>query len=278
MARILLFATLATLSLAAGAQCKPTLPVSGVETVRACDRKTTVCVDPEKALASYAERIEGFDAPADPMVLIHASPWRFYDADSRIVSVAALADNMRPWIHPGVKRINLVASWSGVRPEPGTPSLAEQLSVALGGTPVTGADGFLWINRYGRMRTTRQMATTVQGTGYTVPEGGEVFVSLAVGWRAHQTTYYANQRDAESLLKAGVGWDLYMLCPDQALEAFEYAAQLGQPIAAFNAAMMRLDRSQPGDIEAARALLSKAADAGDEKARKRLEALRAEGR
>lgn len=278
MKRALLFAILATLSLAAGAQCRPSLPVSGVESVRACDRKTTVCVDPEMALARYAERVEGFDDPAVPLVFIHASPWRFYDAESRIVTVAELADNIRPSLHRGVKRINLVASWSGVRPEPGTPSLAEQLSTALGGTPVTGADGFLWINRYGRMRTTRQMATTFQGTGYTVPEGGEVFISLAAGWRTHHSGHYASQRDAEGLLNAGVGSDLYMLCPEQALETFEYSALLGNPVAAYNAAVMRLERNGPGDAEAATALLSKAAKAGDDPARKRLEALRSSGR
>jgi TPR repeat protein len=64
-----------------------------------------------------------------------------------------------------------------------------------------------------------------------------------------------------------------MLCPERALQAFEYAAQLGHPIAAYNAALMRLDRGGQGDLDAAKELLLKASNAGDKKAQERLQLL-----
>jgi len=276
--RTLLFIALCALSPAAGAQCKTSLPLNGIESVRNCDPKAATCVEPQQAVVEYGEKMAGNDDPAHLNMFVHASPWRFYDPDFRILTAGELAATIKPWIAQGVKRVQLVASWSGVRPEPGTPSLAEQVGKALGDTPVSGADGFLWIAPGGNLRTTRQAGTVMQGGRYLVAQGDEVFVSLGVGWPANFFDEFARDKNAEGVLRAAAGWDLYMLCPDRALQAFEYGARLNHPIAAYNAALMRLDRSQPGDVEAATALLSRAANTGDARARARLEALRSTGR
>jgi TPR repeat protein len=48
---------------------------------------------------------------------------------------------------------------------------------------------------------------------------------------------------------------------------------MSHPIAAYNAAVMRLDRGQKGDVEAAKALLTQAAKAGDKKSQRLLPTL-----
>jgi hypothetical protein len=274
MKRILLFVALSVLRLSAGAQCKTELPLKGIESVTTCDRKTETCVSSQAAAAKYADKIKGNDDPAILNMFVNASPWRFYDAEARILTVEEMADYIKPSIAKGVKRVALIASWTAVRPDAHTPSLAEQVAKALGSAPVTGADGFLWIAQDGKLRTTRQAVTIMQGSRYEITEGSEVFISLAAGWPANFVEFFAKEKNAEGVLRAGAGWDIYMLCPERALQTFEYAAQLGHPIAAYNAALMRLERREQGDIEAATVLLSKASSAGDKKAQERLQLIK----
>jgi TPR repeat protein len=185
---------------------------------------------------------------------------------------------MRPHIAKGLKRVVLVSSWTDVAPDRGNKSLAQKLSDALKGFPVSGMDGFLWIAKDGAMRTTRQAYTVKQGYGpYSIADGDEVMVSLAAGWPAELEDYFVKERNAEGIMQAGAGRDIYSLCPDRALQAFEAAAKLSHPIAAYNAAVMRLERNGEGDIEAATALLSQAASAGDKKSRARLQKLKQKG-
>ncbi len=274
MMRALVLATLSAFSLAAGAQCKNSLPLQGVEPVQNCDRKTQACLDPWRAASGYLQKVKGNDDPAILNMIVNASPWRFYDGQLRILTIEDVAGAIRPSIAKGVKRVALIASWTSVRPDERTPSLAEQVAKALGSTPVAGMDGFLWVSPDGKLRTTRQAATTMVGGRYEIAEGGEIFLSLAVGWPAYFADHFAKEKSADGLLRAAAGWDIYMLCPERALETFELAAQLGQPVAAYNAALMRLERRGQGDAEAAAALLKKAADAGDKKAQERLQSLR----
>lgn len=273
MKRILLFVVLVVLDVPAGAACKASLPLAGIESIKTCDRKTERCVDAWRAVGEYAEKIDGSDDPAVLNLIGDASPWRFYDGDARIITVDEMAGLIKPQLGKSIKRVALVASWSAVRPDPHTPSLKERIAKALGGFPVTGADGFLWFARDGKIRTTRQVATIMLGGRYEIAEGGEVFVSLATGWPAHFVESLVKEKNADGILRAGAGLDVYMLCPERALQAFEYAAQLGQPIAAYNAALMRLERGAPGDLEAAKALLTRASNAGDQKAQKHLQLL-----
>jgi hypothetical protein len=170
-----------------------------------------------------------------------------------------------------------MASWSGVAPAPRDKSLAEKLSSALGDIPVSGADGFLWIAKDGSTRTSRQ-AVSVRTVGgqYAIPAGAEVMTSMAAGWHADFEEVFHRERNADGLMRAGAAWDILYLCPDSALRTFEAAAQLSHPVAAYNAAMIRLARRGRGDLKAAVALLTRAANAGDAKALKRLEMIRAE--
>jgi TPR repeat protein len=222
--------------------------------------------------------MKGNDDPSILNINMHTSPWRFYDGDMRILTVDDVAELVGEHVKK-VGRIQLVGSWTGVAPDASTKSLAQKLSEALKGFPVTGTDGFLWISSSGETRTTRQAFTLKQGRGpYYVAPDEEVMVSLVAGWPAEVEDHFAQERNAEGIMRAGAGWDIYFLCPDRALQAFEAAAKLSDPVAAYNAAMMRLDRNSKGDVEAATALLAQAAGKGDKKAQARLEKLRRVGR
>lgn len=73
-------------------------------------------------------------------------------------------------------------------------------------------------------------------------------------------------------MRAAAGWDVFFLCPDKALAGFERAAAKGSAIAAYNAALMRLERGREGDRTAALALLERGVALGDAKSKARLEA------
>jgi TPR repeat protein len=138
-------------------------------------------------------------------------------------------------------------------------------------------DGFLWIAKDGNVRTTHQAMSLMRSGPYGVAPGAEVMVSLAAGWPALMSDAVLKKRDADGIMRAGAGWDVFFLCPDHALQLFEAAAKLSSVIGAYNAAVMHLERGNPGDADAAAALLSQAAAAGDQKAKAQLEQLRHEG-
>lgn len=247
------------------ADCQTSLPLDGVVSIKDCDPKAVTCISATKALYEYMAKSK--DAPEVLSLALHGNPWRFYDQDMRILEVEEVAELIRPLLNKRVKRVDLVASWSGVAPDTQGKSLARKLSEALRGFPVEGKEGFLWINRKGQLRTTRQAFTLMKGgKPYSVTVGDEVMMSLAGGWPATMEDLYIRERDAEGILRAGAGWDIFMLCPERALQAFEAAAKFSHPVAAYNAALLRLERGEAGDREAAVILLNQAADAGDKKA------------
>lgn len=92
--------------------------------------------------------------------------------------------------------------------------------------------------------------------------------------RAHlrNSDQFAEEGRAEGVVRAGVGKDAFMLCPDGALAAFERAAGMGSAIGAYNAGVMH---AEAGDRDAAIKWLEKAAALGDAKAVERLAAMRA---
>jgi TPR repeat protein len=197
----------------------------------------------------------------------------------RIITVEEVAEMARPLIARGVKRIALIASWTAVAPDKEGKSLRQKLSETLSGFPVSGMNGFLWIAKDGSTRTTRQAFTVRQGRGpYRIALGEEVMVSLVAGWPAEDEDIFLKERNADGIMRAGAGWDILFLCPEKALQAFEAAARLSHSVAAYNAALIRLERKNIGDLDAAKELLSQAAIAGDKKAQARLQALRDKGR
>lgn len=249
------------------------LALSGTATVETCSPQTSAdCVFSGNVLHPYFAA-----ATDDPSVMgigLQSSPWRLYDGDMRILSVEELATVVRANRDATETRIELIGSWTGVSPSPGVPSLADRLSNALGGFPVRGEDGFLWIKADGTRRTTRQAYTLRKGAGsYYLPKGGEVMAALAGGWPAEVEGLISDDQP-EMLMRAAAGWDMLYLCPDKALAGFERAAARGSAIAAYNAAVMRLERAGEGDRAAALKLLERGAALGDTKSKTRLDAER----
>lgn len=258
------------------AECESSLPLQGTESVKTCNPRSETCVSPIEAAFEYMKKSK--DDTSVFTVFLQASPWRLYDKDFRILSVEELAGIIKPGLAKDTKNkksVSLIASWTSVAPEANGKSLAQKLSSALNNFPVTGMDGFLWIDKNGKLRTTHQAFTVMQSYGvYQIVEGDEVMIPLTVGWAINDEPFFIKNKNAEGIMRAGAGWDIYGLCPDHALQSFEAAAKLAHPIAAYNAATIRLERHQQGDIEAAIALLSQAAKAGDAKSQARLKTLR----
>lgn len=253
--------------------CDPThLSLSGSATVETCSAQSSVdCIYAGKVLYEYMEAVP--DSDSSFTIGLQSSPWRMYDGQMRILTVDDVAEAVRPELDGKIEYVELIASWTGVSPELGVSSLADRVSKALGGFPVHGEDGFLWLAQDGTRRTARQAFTVREGAGsYFLPKGSEVFVPLVAGWPAYVQDQVS---DADLLMRAAAGWDVFFLCPDKALAGFEHAAAQGSAIAAYNAAIMRLERGMDGDRPAALALLERGVSLGDAKSRARLDAERA---
>ncbi len=212
------------------------------------------------------------DAPDELYIGLHGSPWHFYDAEYHVIEPEELADSVRQQ-GSAIKRVILLSSWSGIAPTPNAKSPAQRLSAALGGMPVEGQKGFVWFASDGSVETTQQAFTATVSGPYRVAQGGKVMASLAIGWPYEFEDQIAAKKDARGMLRAGVGFDVFMLCPERALKTFEASAALGDPVAAYNAAILRLERAGSGDMVAATALLNQAAAKGDKMAQSRLKAL-----
>lgn len=271
MRKILICAVLLLNAASGTSACENNLPLSGVESVSTCSKPGPDCIPAPKALYDYAEKMQ--DDPETFYAMLHASPWRFYDADRRILTLEEMAASIKPSLTKQIKRVVLVASWTGV-PTGKSPSLASSLSKLLGGMPVDGMDGFVWFDQTGKIKTTRNAFTLTKGGGaYYAPVGAEVMASFVLGWPAKFEDQYMAKNDPDGLLYAAVGWDVFMLCPDHALQTFEKSAQLGNSIAAYNAALIHLEKQTPASMKLARKLLQQAASAGDKKAQAKLLAL-----
>lgn len=151
------------------------VPLDGTMVTLAECRDDSVCIDVGKLLAEYAT---GDERPDVLRIGIQCSPWRLYDGDGRILTVEALADNLRTL--PGydkVTRLELVCSWSGVQAAGAKASLAARLSAAAG-KPTEGYDGFVWIGPNQQLKTTHQSFTAYPGR-YRAKRGELVMASAA---------------------------------------------------------------------------------------------------
>ena len=165
---------------------------------------STDCIYAGQALYEYAEAVPDNDALFT--ISLQASPWRMYDGEMRILTADDVADAVRPKLDGKLERVELIASWTDVSPEPGVTSHADRVSMALGGFPVKGEDGFLWLAKDGTRRTTRQAFTTREGAGsYYLPNGSEVFAPLVAGWPAFVQDQIPED-DADMLTRAAAGW------------------------------------------------------------------------
>jgi len=260
------FALLSLLAACATAQadCPTTLQLSGVINIDNCNPKREDCVPAAEALYQYSAAMpDGSDEVL--RIMLHGSPWHFYGPDYRIMTIENLAGMVKQQ-GSKIREVVLVSSWSGASPDKRHEPLAQQLSNALGTIKVTGPDGFLWFDKDGKTEITKQ-AFTVFATGpYAIKKGEKVMASLVAGWPAQFEQTYSEQGNADGLLRAGVGHEAFSLCPSRALTAFDAAAALGNPIAAYNAAILRLERDANGDRQAALELLRWAAASGDKPA------------
>jgi hypothetical protein len=263
---------LAAVAGAPRAECVTTLPLHGTETVPACDSRTPDCHPAAAKLYAYLNALA--EDPAIVTIALQSSPWRMYGPDMRILTVDEAAAAIRPLLTERAKKVQFIGSWTGVAPSERHRSLAVRVSRALDGFPVEGFDGFLWIAPDGKLRTTQQAFTGRAGGGpYGVRDGEEVMVALVAGWHISVESHWVEQGNADGVLHAAAGWDVFGLCPDSALASFEKAAGLGSAIGAYNAALMRLEKGGASNRKAAHALLERAAGLGDDKARKKLETL-----
>lgn len=243
------------------ADCESSLELQGAVSI-ACCKPIESCSSAGETLYKYMDAIK--DDPEVLTISLQASPWHLYDQDMRILRIEELAQMVKPQLKAPVKRIQLIASWTGVAPEKNWKPIAERLSSLLSGFPVSGMDGFLWVAKDGSVRTTKQAFTLKQKCPYRVHSGEEVMASLVAGWLIEFEEDYIKNQNADGIMRVGAGYDIYMLCLDKSLKSYEAAAKLSNPIAAYNAALIHLER---GKKSAATSLLSQAAALGDKKAK-----------
>ncbi|QNA87402.1 hypothetical protein G4G28_00985 [Massilia sp. Dwa41.01b] len=255
----------------AQAACSTAIPLQGAVNVKQCDPASGQCRRADEVLQEYMRAVPD-DGPEVLSIASHSSPWHLYDQDYRILDIDEVAA-MVSQQGSNFKRVDLVASWSDAAPAPGSRSLAQKLSAALGGKPVTGQDGFVWISQNGALRTTHQAFTARLSGPYWVGKNEDVMASLVAGWAIDLEARFKETRDAAGLLQVAAAKEIFMLCPESALESYEESAALNNPVAAYNAAIIRLERKQPGDVAAAMKLLKQAAAQGDKKAEKKLTSL-----
>lgn len=266
------FATAALLLPTPTFACVASKALEGALTIPHCDPTidSSNCIPGNQAVY---EALEALEIPGVFTIGAQTSPWRMYDANDRIITVEEAAAMIRKQRPETDLRVRLVGSWTAALPEGEGATLAQRLSTVLDGFPVDGSDGFLWLSPKGDMRTTRQ-AFSVWKTGwYHVPRGNDVMVALVPGALAQFEDRFAEDGQADGVVRAGVGNDVFMLCPQGALAAFERAAGMGSAVGAYNAGVMH---AEAGDPAAAITWLEKAVALGDEKAAARLTVLRSD--
>lgn len=250
--------------------CDEAQALEGVLSIPQCDPASAVdgCVPGSQATF---DALEALEIPAVFTIGVQTSPWRMYDPKGRILTVEEVAAAIRAKRPDSDRRVHLVGSWTAARPDGSSETLAHRLSVALDGFPVDGSDGFLWLSPSGGMRTTRQ-AFSVWKTGpYSVGRGEEVLMALVPGSLAQFEDQFAQDGVVDGVVQAGVGHDVFMLCPERALAAFERAAGMGSAIGAYNAGLMH---AESGDRNTAITWLEKAEMLGETKAIAALATLR----
>lgn len=250
--------------------CDEMSALEGVLSIPQCDPETAAggCVPGSRAAF---DALEALEMPEVFTIGLQTSPWRMYDAEGRILTVKEVATAIRGKRPDSDRRVYLAGSWTGARPDGSNATLARRLSAELDGFPVDGSDGFLWLSPTGGMRTTHQ-AFSVWKTGpYSVRRGEDVLIALVPGALAQFEDQFARDGSAVGVLQAGIGYDVFMLCQERALAAFERAAAMGNAIGAYNAGLMH---AEDGDRSAAISWLEKAKALGEAKATVALATLR----
>ena len=251
----------------AQASCGHPFDVEGIITVENCDPDKDECIDGIRAIYEYGDALDSLDDGGDDVLTISimSSPWRLYGQKMRIMRAKELATLVKSDLNDKVKSVKLYSSWSEHAHVGRSKSLSQELSEALDGLPVEGIDGFLWQNENGEYYATKQAFTVTLGRQFPYRHrvGEDLMMVLPYGAFIHAQDYFVRTKDLRGLRYAAVGWDVFILCPEKALATFELAASMSDAISAYNAAIMRLERRQDGDYEAALKLLKQAVELGD---------------
>lgn len=120
------------------------------------------------------------------------------------------------------------------------------------------------------MRTTRQALSVWKAGPYSVARGGDVLMALVPGGMAQFEDQFAGDNNAAGVVQADIGFDVFMLCQERALAAFERAAGMGSAIGAYNAGLMHAEK---GDSASAKPWLQLALRLGEVRAAKALDGL-----
>lgn len=267
-----LIAGIAFLAATQSFACESEIQLNGIENIDSCSGQNTVCFSAAEKLSEYANKISGGDDPDKIVITMITSPWRLYDSQMRIIELADFIKFIKPSVTPKIKKIIFAGSWTGAISR-GKLSLASQLSKSLGNIPVEGFDGFIWLSNTGKIRATKNQYTVFKSGKYQVKPESEIMVSLTVGWAIGLEKHFIETNNSVGLLIAGVGHDVFMLCPTGALQYFQKSAEMGNNIAAYNAAILLLEKRTPDNIKKAKQLLLQAANSGDKKAQEKLSTL-----
>lgn len=217
------------------------------------------------------DAVQAIEMPGVFTIGLQSSPWRMYEPSGRILSIEDVASIVRASRPEEDTRVRLVGSWTSALPEGGKETLAWRLSTALDGIPVDGSDGFLWLSASGAIRTTRQAHSVWKSGPYRVAAGDDVMVAFVPGSLAQLEEQFAEKGMADAVVQAGVGHDVFALCPERALAAFKRAGDMGSEVGAYNAGLLL---AESGDLDEAVRWLEKAATLGEPKAKEALAELR----
>lgn len=245
---------------ALGHACDQASALEGVLSIPQCNPASEECVPGTRAAH---EALQALEIPYVFTIGVQTSPWRMYDAEGRILTIAEVAAAIRAGKSASDRRVHLAGSWTAARPDGGGDTLAHRLSVALDGFPVDGSDGFLWLSPSGAMRTTRQAFSMWKSGPYSVARGEDVLMALVPGAMSQFGDYFAQEGQAAGVVQAGIGFDVFLLCQERALAAFERAAGMGSAIGAYNAGLMHAEQ---GDRTSAKTWLELAERLGEPKA------------
>ncbi|WP_202845082.1 hypothetical protein [Luteimonas saliphila] len=259
--RLNLFLAIALLP-AFGHACDQAPALEGVLSIPQCDPASADADCVPGSQAAY-EALEALEVPDVFTIGVQTSPWRMYDAEGRILTIDEVAAAIRAGRPESDRRVHLAGSWTAARPDGDGETLAHRVSVALDGFPVDGSDGFLWLSPTGAMRTTKQAFSVWKSGPYRVARGEDVLMALVPGAIAQFEDQFANDGLAAGVVEAGIGFDVFMLCQERALAAFERAAGMGSAIGAYNAGLMHVDL---GDRTSAITWLELAKRLGESKA------------
>ncbi len=256
-------------SMAAAAVSSPA-PIARSGWLLAIPTCTAECLPAAALLHEYADaapKIRGVYT-----IGVHASPWRLYDGDGRILTPHGLAQLMRS--DPDLsltKTIRLAASWSaGGWPE-ASPPLAQQLSNELR-RPVEGVSGFLWWGPSGPGEVTYQTSTSFMYP-YRARRGEAVMASATVALSDAVLAEAERHPTGKDFRWIGVSDDVFLIRPEVALGHFRRAAELGDSVGAYDAALILLGKGAKDGTAEARRLLEQASAAGDKPSQDLLQSL-----